>query len=227
MMLAKATIDAIENDIKLDDVEGQANLDADLVRGAGVHIENDSAGLKEQRRVCEKYRDAVIKNLKIRFSDTVSQLCDVQKILHDKEEVVNFDSIAQLMNVSASDLTAEWRILRRLPTDLSDQNNLIDLASSSDKCAMFPVFSVVVRKLLLLPIGTASVERSFSTMNRILCSERCQLLPSHCCQLMQLSIEGQALPDVRESTEQERAAMERLLKSAYDNWLAKPRRGID
>jgi hypothetical protein len=44
---------------------------------------------------------------------------------------------------------------------------------------------------------------------------------------MQLSIEGQALPDVRESTEQERAAMERLLKSAYDNWLAKPRRGID
>jgi len=44
---------------------------------------------------------------------------------------------------------------------------------------------------------------------------------------MQLSIEGQALPDVRESTEQERVAFERLLKSAYDNWLAKPRHGID
>jgi hypothetical protein len=146
--------------------------------------------------------------------------------LRDKEEVVNFDSIARLMNVSASDLTAEWRILRRIPTDLSDQKN-IELAASSDKCAMFPTFSVVVRKLLLLPIGTASVERSFSTMNRILSSERCRLLPSHCCQLMQLSIEGQALPDVHESTEQERAAMERLLKSAYDNWLAKPRRGID
>ncbi len=46
-------------------------------------------------------------------------------------------------------------------------------------------------------------------------------------QVASVSIEGQALPDVRESTEQERAALERLLKSAYDNWLAKPRRGID
>jgi hypothetical protein len=44
---------------------------------------------------------------------------------------------------------------------------------------------------------------------------------------MQLSIEGQALPDVRESTEKDRAAMERLLKSAFGNWLAKPWRGID
>ena len=144
-----------------------------------------------------------------------------------KQEVVTFDSIARVMNVAASDLEAEWRILRRLPTDLSDQKNLMDLAVSTEKCAMFPTFSVVVRKLLLLPIGIASVERSFSTMNRILCSERCRLLPSHCCQLMQVSIEGQALPDVRESTEQERVAFERLLKSAYDNWLAKPRRGID
>ena len=93
MKLARATIDAIENDFKLADVEGQANLDAELVRGAGVQMENDNAALKEQRRVCEKYRDAVIKNLKIRFSDTVSQLCDVQKILRDKVEVVNFDSI--------------------------------------------------------------------------------------------------------------------------------------
>ena len=57
--------------------------------------------------MCETYRDAVIKNLKLRFSDTVSQLCGMLKILHDKEEVVNFDSIARVMNVAASDLEAE------------------------------------------------------------------------------------------------------------------------
>jgi hypothetical protein len=33
MTLARATIDAIENDFKLADVEGQANLDAELVKG--------------------------------------------------------------------------------------------------------------------------------------------------------------------------------------------------
>ena len=90
--------------------------------------------------------------------------------------------------------------------------------------SVFPGFTAIS---VPLPIGKGTIERSFSTMNKILCSERCRLLPSHCCQLMQLSIERQALPDVRESTEQERAAMEHLLKSAYDNWLVKPRRGID
>ena len=50
--------------------------------------------------------------------------------------------------------------------------------------------TAMIYRLLLLPVGTASVERSFSTMNRILSSERCRLLPGHICQLMQLAVEG-------------------------------------
>jgi len=62
----------------------------------------------------------------------------------------------------------EWRILRRLPMDLSTHEQLIQLAILPEKVAMFPAFSPTARKLLLLPIGTANVERSFSKMNRIL-----------------------------------------------------------
>ena len=131
------------------------------------------------------------------------------------------------MNVSADDLTAEWKILRRLPGDMTTNQSLVDLAVSTEKRAMFPTFSAAVRKTLLLPIGTATVDRSFSTMNRILCSERCRLLPSHACQLMQLSIEGMTLPDVRDASDEQRSEVDGFINRAYDSWLSKPRRGLD
>jgi len=110
--------------------------------------------------------------------------------------------------------------------DLSAQDNTLNLAVSADKAAMFPIFSGVVRKLLLLPVGTATVERSFSTMNRILSSQRCRLLPNHACQLMQLSIEGPDVVDVRDGTDSEQQALNALIDNAYVKWLEQPRRGL-
>lgn len=100
------------------------------------------------------------------------------------------------------------------------------LAISPEKCAMFPVFSSAIYKLLLLPVGTATVERSFSTMNRILNSVRCRLLPEHTCQLMQLAVEGPLIPDVRDATVEELAKFSEFIDKAYRLWLAKPRRGM-
>ena len=93
---------------------------------------------------------------------------------------------------------------------------------------MFPVFSTAARKLLLLPIGTENVERSFlgfSTMNRILTSQRCRLLPAHACQLMQLSIEGLQVPHVRNASDDEEQAFTDMIDRAYKLWLTHPRRG--
>jgi len=90
---------------------------------------------------------------------------------------------------------------------------------------MFPVFSAAIYQLLQ-PVDTASVERSFSTMNRILSSERCRLLPGHTCQLMQLAVEGLCVPDVRDAEVEELAQFSAFLKMAYRLWLAKPRRGL-
>jgi hAT family C-terminal dimerisation region len=123
-------------------------------------------------------------------------------------------------------MDAEWRILRRHPTDLSTQDNMLDLAVSVNKATMFPILSSVIRKMLLLPVGTATVERSFSTMNRILSSQRCRLLPNHACQLMQLSIEGPGVVDVRDGTDCEQKATNALIDKAYEIWLEQPRRGV-
>ena len=61
---------------------------------------------------------------------------------------------------------------------------------------MFPSFSLVTKKLFLLPVGTASVERSFSTMNRILTKLRNRLKINHLDFLMKISIEGPEIPDI-------------------------------
>ena len=62
-----------------------------------------------------------------------------------------------------------------------------------------------------MPIGTAEVERSFSTKNHILRSERCRLRPEHVDILMKISIKGLGIPDVRDGTKAEEAALNLLL----------------
>ena len=111
------------------------------------------------------------------------------------------ENIGNTFNISASDLGGEWRILPRHPLDMSLQSHLVQFALSAEQRVMFPAFTAAVRKLLLLPVGIAVVERSFSTTKRILCSDRCRLHPTYVCQLMQLSIEGFPCPDVRDATE--------------------------
>ena len=114
----------------------------------------------------------------------------VQTVLSKKPEVADFSKRADILGTSREQLGSEWKILRRFQGELSTQDALITLTTSPEKCAMFPVFSAAIYRLLLLPVGTANVERSFSTLNRILSSERCRLVPGHTCQLMQLAVEG-------------------------------------
>ena len=110
---------------------------------------------------------------------------------------------------------------------LSAPTALMGLASSAQKRAMFPAFSMAATRLLLLPLGTANVEKSFSTLNRILCTKRCRLNAEHVRHLMLLSVEDIAVPDIRNATADNEAAFNKLLDKAYTLWLQKPRRVTD
>ncbi len=70
--------------------------------------------------------------------------------------------MANLLKVTVAELQNEWKYLRRIPIDVSHQKELVDLGISVEKSAMFPLFCGVARILVLLPLGTATVERSFS-----------------------------------------------------------------
>ena len=91
----------------------------------------------------------------------------------------NFQNLSKLFKVDQDELSAEWKILIRNSKDFSTIENQIALSNNFEYFEMFPSFSMVTKKLLLLPVGTASVERSFSSMNRILTKLRNRLKINH------------------------------------------------
>ena len=115
----------------------------------------------------------------------------------------------------------------RLPGNIESQESLLMLACGDERKSMFPALSQVATRILLLPVGTAGVERTFSTMNRILCSERSRLLPCHVDSLMKISIEGPKIPRIRGSSEEaNHDHYNQCIDTAYNSWLTKPRRDV-
>lgn len=227
MTIVKATICSLRDDFSFADLERRGDETATLAVDAGVTLEPDSETTRAQQlAICEKYKNKIVENMENRFSDKISHLAQLHLVLATKSDdsVEKLVQIASTLNVPKDDLLTEWRIVKRMPSALHLQDSMVEFATSIEKKAMFPVFSRALRHLLLLPIGTAGVERSFSTMHRILCCERSRLLSSHVCQLMQISIEGCQIPDVRDGTDAERQILDELISAAYDNWLKKPRR---
>ncbi len=55
---------------------------------------------------------------------------------------------------------------------------------------IYPQLSLAAEIFLIAPISTATVERDFSTMNRVLTKLRNRLTIEHVDQLMRISIEG-------------------------------------
>jgi hypothetical protein len=204
---------------------GEQNGEVTVKLVLGVHIDEDQTS-EPLVKLAKKYINCIVQNMESRFSDEVSRLCDMQTVLDKKPENPDFSQVARLLHVDASEMKAEWKILRRLPDNLSSQSAMINLATSADKLTMFPTMALMTRRLLLLPVGTATVERSFSTMNRILCDNRSRLLADHARQLMLLSIEGPVIPDIRDASDNEKQIMDRLIDNAYKCWIKKPRRGF-
>jgi len=234
MAIAKAVTDQVSS-LDLGKIHALSTATQQkIIAAGGKMVSDDDISLPEQTMVAKKYIQTTVTNLRMRFSDAVSDLSIMQNILHEKPADADFSKVAAVLKVSNDELELEWQILRRIPGDLSCNAGMLDLALSVDKQSMFPNFSAASRKLLLLPIGTTTVERSFSTMNRIMSSQRCRLNPDHIRQLMQLSIEGPAIPDVRplgkesvDQTESHQDANFRLLTdAAFEVWLSKPRRGV-
>jgi hypothetical protein len=78
--------------------------------------------------------------------------------------------------------------------------------------SVFPAFSELAVKLLVTPIGTASVERCFSNLNLIVTDTRSRLLPINQDCLLRLSSEGPREPDAA------------FLEALYSEWIKQPRR---
>ena len=79
---------------------------------------------------------------------------------------------------------------------------------------IYPLLSLAAGIFLRAPISTATVERNFSTMNRILTGLRNRLTTEHLKKLMRTSIEGSAHLD------------DDIKNIIIDNWKSKKLRKI-
>ena len=70
----------------------------------------------------------------------------------------------------SSDITSEWKMYRRYIAQQPKEDmkaQLKELTTNSMLIAMFPNLSIIANICLSIPVGTASVERSFSQMKMI------------------------------------------------------------
>ena len=101
-------------------------------------------------------------------------------------------------SLTLSDLQDEWKTFRNYMKVQSIKQEcptakvvMQKLASQGDDLAdTFPCLSKVSKIILVCPLGTASVERSFSTMGRICNKLHQRMLPENLAHCMRVSIEG-------------------------------------
>ena len=115
----------------------------------------------------------------------------------------------------SSDLPTEWKTFRKYVTSQpkEDMNTqLKELSTSSMLEILCPGLNTLAKVCLTIPVGTASVERSFSQMKMIKTRLRNRLGEANLSHLMKIAIESpETLSDVE-------------LEQIVDIWNRKPRR---
>ncbi|CAF1126357.1 unnamed protein product [Rotaria sordida] len=154
-----------------------------------------------------KFIDKIISNLRARFESNVLQflncfrIFDVAEVTDEPEYGVQQINMIknQYPNDFNDNLLSEWKVFRKYlfvqkqqqtSTSLSQRQQCINLVKNGMLKDMYPQLSLAAEIFLCAPISTATVERDFSTMNRILTDLRNRLTTEHLEQLMKISIEG-------------------------------------
>jgi hypothetical protein len=116
----------------------------------------------------------------------------------------------------SSDIRTEWMTFRRYITTTQPKKDtmklLMELATNTMLVEMFPHLSDLAKVCLSIPVGTASVERSFSQMKMIKTRLRNRLGEQNLAHLMRIAVEmPEKLPDD-------------IVDSVVDVWNRKTRR---
>lgn len=166
--------------------------------------------------IVKLYIKVLSETIKTRFNDTVTKVCHATSIFDPKKlnsrtdyGVNELSELSSLhSSISTSDLLDEWKTFRNYLKVQATKDEcpgtktiLQMLASQGDLADTFPQFSLLAKIILVCPLGTASVERSFSTMGRICNRLRQRILPENLAHCMRTSIEGPATLTVEQSSD--------------------------
>ncbi|CAM4983833.1 unnamed protein product [Rotaria socialis] len=132
-----------------------------------------------------KFIDEVISNIKARFESNALKFLNCFRIFDVSEATNEQEYGIQEINTIRQqypddfndDLVAEWKVFRKYlfvqkqqqkSAILTQRQQCINLVKNGMTRDMYPQLSLAVEIFLCAPISTATVERDFSTMNRIL-----------------------------------------------------------
>ena len=107
---------------------------------------------------------------------------------------LNSATVAVLPDLDKDDTLAEWRIFKRLLynrfNSVSAQDMTATVVASESQCLMFPNVVKLLRIYQVIPLTTATVERSFSTLKMVKTNLRNRLKDSMLNWCMRIAIEG-------------------------------------
>ena len=134
-------------------------------------------------RIVKPYIKVLLETIEARFNDAVTKMCNAVSIFDPQNQDNRTDygtsELTELTSLhtslSTSDLQDEWKTFRNYLKVQAEKEKcpnattiMQKLASQGDDLAdTFPQLSLLSKIILVCPLGTASVERSFSTMGRI------------------------------------------------------------
>nr|XP_048697845.1 uncharacterized protein LOC125632943 [Caretta caretta]XP_048697846.1 uncharacterized protein LOC125632943 [Caretta caretta]XP_048697847.1 uncharacterized protein LOC125632943 [Caretta caretta]XP_048697848.1 uncharacterized protein LOC125632943 [Caretta caretta]XP_048697849.1 uncharacterized protein LOC125632943 [Caretta caretta]XP_048697851.1 uncharacterized protein LOC125632943 [Caretta caretta] len=225
----EATFGSIR-ELSIEKVLEEAKTSVQKLTNEGICTES----LSEEDKKCllrqlKKYTALILKNLQQRLLDSTHHLRSFYRSLSYKTLTAEWSEARPAMGLPCAqdkieNSNTEWNIIRRMNEDLTSTSFLSSLVARPNLCALFPGMKEVGIHLLLLPVTTATAERSFSSLTRILCSERSRLLPDPVNELVSVSIEEMEVPDPWEATKDERMAFKKFINRVVQNYNKKPRR---
>lgn len=184
------------------DVNSYSNLFRDFVAHAsypfvGSNVDSD----KVHNTVMSPYIVAICDNIRARFGDAIGQIAIAATVFNPSNtDVVTVEKqnnklslLADFFGMDAQEIIAEWtgfrKYLAKNKKHTTSTEVFQDLIASDvgDACTLLRRLAEIV---LSCPTGTAGVERSFSTMNRICTRLRQRLTPRHLDNLLLVVQEG-------------------------------------
>lgn len=195
------TLDRLE-EIKCD-VNSYSNLFRDFVAHASYPFVGSNVDIDDvHKKVMSPYIVAICDNIRARFGDAIGQIAVAARIFNPSNaDVVTVEEqnnqlslLADFFGMDAQEIIGEWTGFRKYlaknkkkhTTSTEVFQDLI-VSDVGDACTLLRRLAEIV---LACPTGTAGVERSFSTMNRICTRLRQRLTPRHLDNLLLVVQEG-------------------------------------
>lgn len=152
------------------------------------------------KTIVQPYISKICRNIEKRFGDSAGQVSTAASVFTAadvetkplSQQLQHIRLLSKYFKLNDDDISAEWicfrKFLEKHKSEACDE--ICKRLLNSDVGDSFPQLKTLAGILLSCPIGTANVERSFSTMSRLCNKIRQRLTSDHLAQLLLIAQEG-------------------------------------